>query len=763
MLRSYTILFTIVLLMASCEAPQLPVSPLDALKITVPREANRAVSFTNKEAAYYYTQTHLSDHPEHTWFEGMNVAKNRVFGGYRLFADGAELDNQKSEATVYPYKMAREHEGGLTEELWMLDNRNVIEVSLTGADDNIAIALKGQGIDLKSQTNTIAFFQSMEGNFSIAVSTKTFHPIEIKDNILSAEAEAGGFYIVVAPSDTTAEAILRETQQNIVSLKSSRVRRMERFLEYNTFIESNLDSLNLAMKWLNLTMNQLVTKQQGDGIYAGLPWFNEYWGRDEFIAFPGAMLVSGQFETGRKILKSFADYQNKDKSSKFFGRVPNIVNPSNIDYHTTDGTPRFIIAVQDYVKYSGDTSLIKELYPAVINSIEGALKNWVDNKGYLLHEDNETWMDARDANLVSYSPRGTRANDIQALWYNQLRAGAYFAAYMDDTGNKTKWTALADKLKANFQKDYQDTDHDVLADRLTKEDKPDFTIRPNQLFALEMIDDTTRRAKILKKAWEELVYPWGVSTLDRHHPFFHPFHLTPEYHKDAAYHNGAIWPWLNGIAMQRMIEFGQTETAYALFKNMNRQVLSRGVVGGLSENLDAYPRDGQLLPKLTGTYLQAWSNSEQLRIWNQWFLGVRPDLTNNAVTLAPRLPEEITELEYRSLIGESNISDVYKRTATTATHTYRFNNLRHLAVSVDIYPYEIARFNIRPRCTLEVKQTTESLTLILRERGNIIKTVTPKKSEHQIKQKEGYDQVLRGVKFAEPLELKSHPVMNPLP
>lgn len=756
MSRTPIILLSIFISAISCEAPQLPLSPLDALKISVPREFNRAVSFTNKEAAYYYTQTHVANHPEHSDFEGMNVATKRIFGGYDLFADEQGLDNQKSEVLMYPYKLVRKHESGLTEELWMLDNRNIIEVGLTGADESIGIALKGQGINLTSQTSTIVFLSSMEGNYSIAVSTKTFHPITAKDNKLSAEADAGGFYIAVAKSDSEAEALIRATQQNIITLKGNRVRRMERFLEYNAFVESNLDSLNLALNWLNMTMNQLVTKQEGDGIYTGLPWSNKYASRGELIAFPGAMLVSGQFEAGRRILKSLAEYQNKDKSSIFIGRVPIILDSGNLDYHTADATPKLVIELENYLKYSGDTSLIQELYPMVVNSIEGATKNWVDGSGYLIHNDHETWMDARDINLIPYSPRGNRANDVQALWYRQLRAGAYFAEYMGDTGNQKKWTALAEKLKANFQQDYLNSEQDYLADRLTKDSKTDFKLRPNQLFALDMIDDLTRKAKILKKVWEELVYPWGVSTLDSHDPSFRPFHLSPEYPKDAARHNGAIWPWLNGIAMQRMIESGQTETAYALFKSMNRLALNRGAIGGLSENLDAYPAEGQALPQQTGGFLHAWSNAEQLRIWNQWFLGIRPDLTNNSVTLAPRIPEEITELEYRSLVGESNISDVYKSSATT-THTYRFNNLRNLTISVDIYPYEIAKFNIKPRYTLEVKQTEESLTLTLRERGNIIKVVTPKQSAERMKEGALYDDVLRGVKFAMPLD--HHPVV----
>ena len=43
----------------------------------------------------------------------------------------------------------------------------------------------------------------------------------------------------------------------------------------------------------------------------------------------------------------------------------------------------------------------------------------------------------------------------------------------------------------------------------------------------------------------------------------------------------------------RMIEYGQKEMAWQLFKNMNRQALVEGAVGSLSENADAHPREGK--------------------------------------------------------------------------------------------------------------------------------------------------------------------------
>ena len=142
---------------------------------------------------------------------------------------------------------------------------------------------------------------------------------------------------------------------------------------------------------------------------------------------------------------------------------------------------------------------------------------------------------------------------------------------------------------------------------------------------------------------------------------FHPQHENWHYyHKDDAYHNGTIWLWNNGIAMQRMIEYGQVDAAWELFRNMNRQALHEGAVGSLSENADAHPREGQSWVNRSGTFLQAWSNAEHLRVWYQYFLGIRPDLLNGVIVIEPKLPSEITYLETSVKIGKGSLHYKYK-------------------------------------------------------------------------------------------------------
>lgn len=727
------------------------------MEIYVPVEANRPVSFTNKHSAYYYTQSHENNHEEWAWFEGLNIAKKKIFHGYELFLGDEKIDTRSAKVWVYPHKMVRKHANGMTEIFQMFDDLNILEIAVEKPPGELGINLKGKGVIHTKIIDNIALFRSMEGYKVIAVSSIDNSPVEVKsDRIYS---DCNGFLISVGGEDKEARALIDLARRNNAVWKNERKARMEKLLLENTFLKSDNDSLQLALNWIVTTMDQLVTKQQGHGIYAGLPWFNEYWGRDEFIALPGACLVTGQFDWARNILLSFAEYQDTDPNSKFFGRVPNIVNPENIDYHTTDGTPRFVMQLQEYVKYSGDTTIIKELYDNVKFSIEGSLKNWTDENYYLVHADNETWMDARrEPDKVPYSPRGNRANDIQALWHNQLKAGVYFANYMKDSKSAEKWRKIANQLKANFAQDFTDEKHDYLADRLRKDNTRDFKIRPNQLFALDMVDDNDMKWGATRICWEELVYPWGVASLNRQDDFFHPFHSSWEnYHKDQAYHNGTIWLWNNGIAMQRMIEAGQPEIAYKLFKNMNRQALTKGCVGGMCENMDAYPRPGKSWPKITGTYLQAWSNSEHLRIWYQHFLGIKPDMINDDLYIAPQIPQDINKLNYKFYVEKGFVEASFDR-SKNSRYSYEFQDLNtnlHLHIS----PYKTINIEVSARDKITVSKNGVELIVEHRSKGKTTTWLVPVSLTAE-KFKKSADRFFNGVKFCQPIDISNHQVLE---
>ncbi len=673
---------------------------LDSLAIPVSAEENRAVSFTNKRSAFYYTQTHRNDHPEHAYFRGFNIAGRRIFSDYRLTVAGEALDPQTATVIVRPDALIRTYPRGITETLRLFDGQDVIEVAVDGAQGDVTLQLSGDTVrQVQSRPGIDEYTVAQEGD-----------PGTVDYIVVGRGGDR--FLIAVGSTPAAARTLFDQALAEAPAWESARRARLEAVVGGDHYLWSDDPRLTEAMRWLQLTTDSLVTHQRGDGIYAGLPWFNEYWGRDSFISLPGATLVTGHFDEARAILKSFAQFQDLDPASRFYGRLPNIVKPGSIDYHTTDGTPRWVIALRDYVRYTGDRALVVELYPNVKASIEGALANFTDASGYLVHADNETWMDARrEPDKVAYSPRGTRANDIQALWYEQLRAGAAFATALGDRESATRWTAAADRLRSQFAHDFVDPVTGRMADHLDARDVPNMQLRPNALFSLQLLDQPVDVARITRQVWEALVYPWGVATLDQGDPGFHPYHLAPgHYHKDAAYHNGTVWPWLNGIAIQRMIELGQVDLAWRLFTNTNEIALTRGVVGGLPENLDAYPHPGEFAPRLTGTYLQGWSNAEQLRVWYQGFLGIQPDLERGVIRLAPRLPTSIGNVEFKARIGAGVLHAKYERSDHGRRYTWILQG-QSVQLELDIAPYARQSFAAAAGDTLIVEHDGAGVTV----------------------------------------------------
>ena len=611
---------------------------IEELNIEVNQTENREYSFTDKQSGFWYGRTH-QDKPT-DWYAGWNVAKKRVLSDYTLYVDNKPMKRaEASTVKVNPLYISRQWKQ-VEERLMLLDNQLIVVIDIK-ADKAKSLALQ------------LLFPEGADPN-EVAVYAQDGSRAKLRKGRWTINGNQKGFLLTYGNSQQQ-QALADAYCEHADELRGQRRQRMEHIANGTNPIQSNLPELDKALKWMTLTMDELITEQQGKGIYAGLPWFNEYWGRDMFIAMPGATLVTGQFDYTKEILKDFSRFQDRDANSPTCGRIPNRANLEGIIYNTADGTPRYVIETEELLNYSGDTSFLRDIYPSIVLSTEQSLSRHTDENGYLTHADADTWMDVKRKGIPG-SPRGNRANDIQYLWFRQLTAAAHLAQLMNDHEHANQWTEAAEKVARNFERDFCNKRELIVYDHLNADGTPDLQFRPNQLFCFDLSADTLFKQRITRRCWEELVYPWGVASLSQEDDQFHPQHENWHYyHKDDAYHNGTVWLWNNGIAMQRMIEYGQKEMAWQLFKNMNRQALKEGAIGSLSENADAHPREGQTWAKPSGTFLQAWSNSEQLRVWYQHFLGIQPDMMNRTIRVSPRLPKEITDLDMSMEIAEGRI------------------------------------------------------------------------------------------------------------
>ena len=415
------------------------------------------------------------------------------------------------------------------------------------------------------------------------------------------------------------------------------------------------EQYNRALVWAKASALSMLVDEYGRGLWAGLPWFRENWGRDTFIALPGTLLVSGQFKDAKEVLENFARYQNLSTAAvdtpqsadvgihsraSDYGRIPNRVRGSEVIYNTVDGTPWMLREALEYVRYTGDREFAARALKLAGPYIEGALRHSVDAQGLLAHEDADTWMDARIEGREAWSPRGRYAVEIQALWYTALQAAAELADQAGQPQSAMLWRAHAARTQATFLRRFWDGK--IMADRLRADGSRDLKVRPNQLMLLSVPFDQfvplDVQAAVLRNSVSELLFPYGIASLSPKDPYFHPHHVNDAFHhKDAAYHNGTIWGWNAGFTVTALTKFGQQDLAYALSRNLSDQILGLGTLGSMSELLDALPgADGE--PHPTGTFSQAWSVAEFERNGYQDYVGFRPDLLRNQLHFVPALP-----------------------------------------------------------------------------------------------------------------------------
>ena len=500
---------------------------------------------------------------------------------------------------------------------------------------------------------------------------------------LSSKRSASRILFIIAASSSQSEVrnLAMSITKNSERMITARKGRMERLLR-QSYMKTNDDELDAALMWAKLSLDALIMNQTQagipvKGIFAGLPWFDNYWGRDSFISLPGATFVTGNFSDAREILLSFARFQEKDSSSTNYGRIPNIVTPTSVAYNTADGTPWFVKQMYDYVKISDDTALIRELFPVIRRSIEGTVRYHIDSLGFLVHGNAESWMDAVGPG-GPWSPRGNRACDVQALWYYQLLIGSFEAEYLGRHSLSGKWKALADRVEKNFNLYFVDKENKLVYDHLNADGSPSHELRPNQLFCLDIVTSEDVRESMVKTVTANLVYEHGVGTLAQSDSNFHPFHhYEPYYVQDAVYHNGIVWTWLNGHAIYALTRNDEEDLTFKITKNMVHQILHRGCVGTLSELLDAETRSGETEPRLSGAFSQAWSLAEFIRGFYQDYLGIGIDATAHTIRINPKLPSELKHVDCTFRADGSHIHARFDTIGDSVRVTMKADTLKH--------------------------------------------------------------------------------------
>ncbi len=359
---------------------------------------------------------------------------------------------------------------------------------------------------------------------------------------------------------------------------------------------------------LALAADAFVVRPGGTGtpdVVAGYPWFGA-WSRDTMISYEGLFLATGRAELGRELLLGYADTVSQ-------GMLANTADTGQVQYNTVDATLWYVHAVGRYVAVTGDDDLAVRLRPVMAGIVAAHLAGTrygirVDRTDSLLTQGLPgyalTWMDAR-VDGAGVTPRLGKPVEVNALWINALGTVCALHARTGDDDRAVR--TLADTATASFQRRFPSPRgwlYDVV-DGTGPAGPDDPALRPNQYLAYALPYGPLRGQTPAPAAAAALLTPLGLRTLAPDDPAYQDRHRGDSAHRDRAYHQGTVWPWLIGsyVDTQRAAGLPTTGLLDGLVAHLGEAGL-----GSVSETAD-----GQAPHRPTGCPFQAWSVAETLR------------------------------------------------------------------------------------------------------------------------------------------------------
>lgn len=341
------------------------------------------------------------------------------------------------------------------------------------------------------------------------------------------------------------------------------------------------------------------------------------WARNTAIALPGLTLTVGRQDIARSILERLATYIDRgmlpDRSPE--GSAP-------LTYTSVDSSLWYVEAIRQYYQATEDEDLLKKLFPTLAETIDWYCRGTRHNIGLdasdgLLYAGQAglalTWMDARVDDWV-VTPRIGKPVEVNALWYNALRAMAQFARYLNQPYQE--YEALADRVRARFSR-FWNENLGCCYDAIDTPESNDASLRPNQIFAVSLSESplsALQQKSVVNICGQQLLTSYGLRSLSPQDSRYQGYYKGDCWQQARARHQGTVWGWLLGaFAIAHLRVYNNPTSARQLLLPMV-QNLTAGCAWHFNETFDGNPPftpRGCTISSITlAEFLRAWGATE---------------------------------------------------------------------------------------------------------------------------------------------------------
>jgi glycogen debranching enzyme len=407
---------------------------------------------------------------------------------------------------------------------------------------------------------------------------------------------------------------------------------------------------------------------------AGLPWFMTMFGRDSIFTSLQALPFTPELAaTTLRALGEWQgtrvdDFRDEDPGRILhemrYGELPAFEErPHSPYFGNADATPLYVVLLDEYERWSGDTKLVRDLeYEA------RAALNWIDQyadlqgNGYVSYKrrnektglENQCWKDSwdsisyRDGRLPGF-PRATC--ELQGYAYDAKMRGARLARLVwKDSAFADRLEKEAADLKRRFNRDFWIEDEQYFALALDADGTQVDALASNNghLLWSGIVDKSKAKTVARHLMGPRLFSGWGVRTLAEGEARYNPI----------GYHVGTVWPFDNSFVAWGLRRYGFKEEAAQIAAGiLDAAEFFDGrlpeAFGGYERSLTRYP-----VQYPTACSPQAWSTGTPLLLLGT-MLGLEP--IGDHLVVDPALPVGIGHLELLDIPGRWGRVDAFGR------------------------------------------------------------------------------------------------------
>ncbi len=406
---------------------------------------------------------------------------------------------------------------------------------------------------------------------------------------------------------------------------------------------------------------------------AGVPWYLTLFGRDSIWAarmlLPlGTDLAAGTLRTLARRQGVHSDPETAEQPGKILHEIRRpLADPAAqrrtlppVYYGTVDATPVWISLLHDAWRWGLPEADVVELLPALESALGWLADHALDSSGFVSYQDasgrglaNQGWKDSFDS--VQFRDGRLAAPpialcEVQAYAHAAARHGAdLLDAFGRPGGARWRdWAAvLADRFRGRF---WVGDDYPAIALDGDGHQVDTVTSNIGHLLGTGLLDAAEEQRVIARLGAPDLDCGYGLRTMSSTSAGFNPI----------SYHGGAVWPHDTAIALSGAAG-ADSPDAGSVADGLIRGLLAAGhafdyrlpeLFAGDTARAGVGP-----VPYPASCRPQAWSAAAAVVVLST-LLGLRPDVPNGVLRLAPLRPSPVGELIVRGLRVAGDALDV---------------------------------------------------------------------------------------------------------